>query len=573
MADESIWNRRRGTWVALLALSALTQLACNEAEDAQPQTAGDAQVQSYELVSQLPACTPSRTTEVYYVRSEDRFYYCDGQRHQVIDLSGQDGQSWLVATTEAPLEVCPTGGVLIQIGPDDNRDGDLDEPEIRSTTPVCNGAVGPAGPQGEPGEDGADSESCTLEDHGDGTGTITCPDGTSLTVVLAGDDDAPIANPDSGGVAEDASLTVSAPGVLSNDTDADGDPLTAVLVSGPAHGTLTLNSNGSFSYVPNINFNGTDSFTYKANDGALDSGVATVTLSVSPVNDFPFASPDSFGVAEDTILTVPGPGVLSNDSDVDGDTLAAVLVSGPSNGVLTFNVDGSFSYVPNPNFNGTDSFTYKASDGSLDSSTAAVTIDVVGADDPPFANPDAYSLIEDVPFIAPLPGVLGNDGDADSPSLTAVLVGGPANGTLTFNSDGSFSYVANPNFNGTDSFTYKASDGTEASNVATVTLDVLPVNDGPFASPDSFSVNEDTVLTVSVPGVLGNDVDLENNLLLVNLVSGPANGVLIMNSLGDFTYTPNPDFNGTDFFVYRASDGALQSAPATVTINVLPIAD
>jgi len=122
---------------------------------------------------------------------------------------------------------------------------------------------------------------------------------------------------------------VAAPGVLANDTDVDGGTLSAVLVSQPTHGSLTLNSNGSFTYVPAANYNGTDSFTYKANDGQADSGIATVSITITGVNDAPLAVNDSYSTLEDTILNVAASGVLANDSDVDGGTLSAVLVTSP----------------------------------------------------------------------------------------------------------------------------------------------------------------------------------------------------------------------------------------------------
>ena len=144
----------------------------------------------------------------------------------------------------------------------------------------------------------------------------------------------------------------------------DIDTLTAVLVSTTSNGILTLNANGSFSYTPNLNFNGIDSFTYQANDGSADSNVATVTITVNAVNDAPVAASDSYSTNEDVTLTVSASGVLANDTDVDNDTLTAVLVSTTSNGSLTLNANGSFSYTPNLNFNGVDSFTYKANDGT-----------------------------------------------------------------------------------------------------------------------------------------------------------------------------------------------------------------
>src|SRR5207245_585882 len=145
----------------------------------------------------------------------------------------------------------------------------------------------------------------------------------------------------------------------SSDSDVDGDPLAAVLVSGPSHGSLSFNTNGSFTYTPALNYNGPDSFTYKANDGQADSAPATVSITVLPVNDPPGTSgatvaDDSYTTPEDTTLTASAPGVLANDSDVDGDTLSAILINGPTHGTLTLNNDGSFTYTPALNYNGPD---------------------------------------------------------------------------------------------------------------------------------------------------------------------------------------------------------------------------
>ena len=135
------------------------------------------------------------------------------------------------------------------------------------------------------------------------------------------------------------------------------------MVANPTHGTLTLNANGSFTYTPNANFNGSDSFTYKASDGSAESNVATVTIAVAAVNDAPVATDDSYGTNEDGHAGI-APGVLTNDTDVDGDALTAGLASGPAHGTLTLNGDGSFSYTPAANFNGGDSFTYTGDGGT-----------------------------------------------------------------------------------------------------------------------------------------------------------------------------------------------------------------
>jgi VCBS repeat-containing protein len=170
---------------------------------------------------------------------------------------------------------------------------------------------------------------------------------------------------------------------LGNDADPDGDPLSAVLVTGPGHGSLSLNANGSFSYTPAADFAGSDSFSYRASDGTLTSNVAAVAISVTAVNDVPVAAGDAYSTAEDTVLTVAAPGVLGNDADPDGDPLSAVLVTGPGHGSLSLNANGSFSYTPAADFAGSDSFSYRASDGTLTSNVATVAITVTPVNDAP----------------------------------------------------------------------------------------------------------------------------------------------------------------------------------------------
>src|SRR6185437_2499679 len=216
--------------------------------------------------------------------------------------------------------------------------------------------------------------------------------------------DAPVAQSDSFSTTEDKSVGGN---VLTNDSDVDGDALSAILVSGPAHGSLTLNADGSFTYTPAADYNGPDSFTYKANDGLADSNVATVSINVGPVNDAPVAVADSFSTSEDKSV---GGNVLTNDSDIDGDALSAILVSGPAHGSLTLNADGSFTYTPSANYNGPDSFTYKANDGQADSNVATVSINVGPVNDAPSAQNDSFSTTEDAAVIG---DVLINDSDVD----------------------------------------------------------------------------------------------------------------------------------------------------------------
>ena len=206
---------------------------------------------------------------------------------------------------------------------------------------------------------------------------------------------------------------------------------------------------------------------------------------MTSINDPPAAVNDTYSTNEDVTLTVPPTGVAVNDVDPDGNTLTAILVTAPTHGTLTLNADGSFSYTPAANYNGPDRFTYKVTDGTVESNVATVAITVVAVNDAPVAVADAYTTAEDTTLIVDAPGVLLNDSDAEGAELTAIGLSGPAHGSLTINSDGSFSYTPNANYTGTDTFTYMVMDDATESNVATVTITVTPVNDAPMAVNDT----------------------------------------------------------------------------------------
>ncbi|MFN7572238.1 MAG: tandem-95 repeat protein, partial [Betaproteobacteria bacterium] len=371
--------------------------------------------------------------------------------------------------------------------------------------------------------------------------------------------------------------TVLVGNVLLAATDPQNDPLTATLLTQAAHGSLTFGSDGSFNYSPDANYNGTDSFVFSVSDGQGGSVTATASLTVTPVNDAPFAIDDAASGGEDTLLTG---NVLANDSDADvGAVLTASLVTDVVHGSLVLNGNGSFSYTPDTDFFGADSFVYRASDGQGGSATATVQLSVAAVNDAPTALGDNYSLSEDDGLtVAAAAGVLANDSDVDGGSLTAALVTGAAHGTVVLNSDGSFSYTPNANFNGADSFTYRVSDGQGGSTTATAQLSIAAVNDVPLAANDAASVTED--LTAAATGsVLTNDSDIDGTALTATLLSAGAGqyGTLNLQADGSYSYQLDNaraavnDLNTgdtvSDVFTYRVSDGVL-AATATLTVTV-----
>ncbi|MGI0013942.1 MAG: cadherin-like domain-containing protein, partial [Nitrososphaera sp.] len=269
--------------------------------------------------------------------------------------------------------------------------------------------------------------------------------------------------------------------IVLNATDSDGDTLSYSVISMPSHGTLEVMSGdgGLVRYTPAANFNGNDEFSFQTTDGIADSNIATVSVTVNPVNDAPTANDDNFMVQEDNPFNG---NVLANDNDIDGDTLVATLANGSSTlyGNITMNVDGSFTYTPVANYNGADSFQYEVSDGNGGTDTGTVTLTVNPLNDAPIANDDSgYTTLENPVLVK----VLQNDIDIDSTTLNVGSVGTASHGTVTIRPDGKgVVYMPEEGFAGTDEFTYSVTDGS-LSDTATVTINVYNIRFGHLQPP------------------------------------------------------------------------------------------
>lgn len=375
-------------------------------------------------------------------------------------------------------------------------------------------------------------------------------------------------------VAEDQAVTTpedTAIDIILAATDIEGEALVYTIAAQPAHGTVTVLGNIA-TYTPALDFVGEDSFTFTANDGTVDSNIATVTITVTPINDAPEAVDDAYDVDEDDVLTVAAPGVMTNDIEVDTDGMRVVLVSNVSQGTLILSGDGSFTYTPDPDFTGTDSFVYKLitfpgiQDDWTDEATVTITVNPIN--DAPVAEDQDVTTAEDTAKEITLVAT-----DIDGDELTYAIVDEPSNGTLTLNGDVA-TYTPALNFVGEDSFTFTANDGTVDSDMAVVNITVTEVNDAPVAVEDAYTVDEDTVLTVLVAdGVLDNDSDVDGDPLTAVLVSDVSNGTLVLDDDGSFVYTPDENYFGSDSFTYKASDGTLESDTVIVTITVNSIND
>jgi hypothetical protein len=338
------------------------------------------------------------------------------------------------------------------------------------------------------------------------------------------------------------------------------EALTCSALTSPAHGIVTVVSDCSRgSYIPDPDFYGIDSFSYAVADSTGERIAAKVSIVVEPVNDAPVAEDDDATTQEDTAVTI---GVLGNDSDVDGDSLTVQSATGATNGSVTVD-DRSVIYIPHPDFQGTDTFTYAVADSTSQPTTAAVSITVDPVNDAPVAD-DASISGEEETTIPWIPSV----GDVDGDVLTCSIITPPAHGSVTLNPDCSGgSYTPEADYSGTDTIVYEVSDRLVA-DAATITVEVGPANDAPVANDVAVSGPEDTTIPWA-PSV----GDIDGDVLTCSITTTPAHGGVTVNpDCSGGSYTPDPNYNGPDSNAYGVTDGGAIDT-ATVTVEVSPVND
>jgi hypothetical protein len=346
--------------------------------------------------------------------------------------------------------------------------------------------------------------------------------------------------------AVDTPITITLAG-----TDGEGAPLTYEIVSGsgPFLGSLSGTA-PNLTYTPSAGVAGSDSFSYRVDDGIWDSAPAVVSLSISAGNRPPVANAQSVG----TVLGIAVPVTLTG-SDPDGDPLTFAIVTSPAHGSLSGDAP-NLTYAPEPGYAGPDGFTFKVSDGSADSAPVAISILVLQAPNtPPVAQSQSVSTEEDTAVAITLAGT-----DADGNPLTYAVLTPPARGVLSGLAP-NLTYTPNADANGPDSFTFKVNDGLSDSAAAIVSIAVNAMNDAPIATPLTLSTVQSTALAITLAGT---DVDGDP---LTFAVGTPAHGTL-SGAAPSLTYVPEPGYSGPDSFTFMVTDGSLQSPPATVSITV-----
>ena len=370
--------------------------------------------------------------------------------------------------------------------------------------------------------------------------------GTQQATITITDNDTPTASDVSATTPEDTPVDITLVGT-------GAGSLTYSVVSNPTNGTVSL-SGSMVTYTPNANYNGSDSFTYKVNTGVTDSNVATASITITPVNDAPITSTLVATTNEDTPVDID---IVA--TDVENDALTYVITTNPTNGTLT--MTGSVvTYTPNANYNGSDSFSYRVNDGT-NNSNATVPITVNPINDPPVSSDKTVTTNEDVslPIDVTATDVEGNG------AINYTVVSAPTNGSVSVVGNIA-TYIPSANYNGTDSFTYKANDGTDDGNTATVSITITAVDDASVAQPQSITTNEDTPKSFNL---IATEVD--GDALTYSIAAAPANGTVTLSG-NTATYTPDTDYNGSDSFQFSVNDGTTTTT-ATVTITVTPVDD
>ncbi|ELB2754256.1 tandem-95 repeat protein [Vibrio alginolyticus] len=408
-------------------------------------------------------------------------------------------------------------------------------------------------------------------DVSDGTDTVTA----NIDVSVTPENDPPVAGSTSYTVHEDNSITISDEQLLANSSDIEGDvSVDSVSYSG-ADGVFQDNGDGTYTFSPNENFNGEVSLDVVVvdEDGATDSTTAGIT--VLEVNDPPIAGATSYSVNEDEVIIFTEEQLLAQSSDVEGDvSLESVSYSG-SDGILTANDDGTYSFAPNENFNGGVSLDVVVADEDGATATTNANIDVLPVNDAPVSGDLAYSVDEDGSITLSQEQLLAQAGDVDSDNLEAVNLTAVANATVVENQDGSFTITPDANFNGDIDLSFDLIDNDGASVEVGVDLTVNPINDAPQSTPVNIAGTEDTTILITQDMLLANATDIDNTydeLSAVDLVIDEQYGDLLDNGDGTWSFTPAENFNGDVPMSFGVSDGDLVT-PVEGNLNIEAVND
>jgi uncharacterized repeat protein (TIGR01451 family) len=510
----------------------------------------------------------------------DGFYGTDVFSYQICD------------DVAAPLTACDIAIVTVTIPFVENtvianNDQSATDPETPVIIPVCNNDLDPEGNNFAVTTNFTQTANGTVTYNGDCTFTYTpnpgfegidqfeyeiCDDGTPqacdpavVTIIVSDTINSVIANDDTEVTEQNTPVEVP---ICANDFDPQGDNFDVTTFTQPANGTVTYNDDCIFTYTPNTDYFGTDTFTYticddNATDQACDEAVVTIVIptpnnTVNPEND-----EETTEQNECVVIAV-----MNNDSDAEGDSFMVTSnFTQAQNGTVTLNADGTFTYCPNTDYIGTDVFTYEICDtGNPIACEDAIVIITIEPqpDNTVDANPDEE--ITEVNTCVEV-FVLNNDTDAEGNSFDISSFGQAANGTVTQENDGTLTYCPNDGFTGVDVFTYEICDNGNpiACDQTVVTITIEELFNDLTATPDQETT---TINTCVVIDVMANDFDPQGDNFDLSSFEQALNGTVTQNADGTLLYCPNDGFTGTDVFTYQICDDGNPTACDITTVTI-----
>ncbi|WP_146748027.1 retention module-containing protein, partial [Achromobacter sp. HZ01] len=401
------------------------------------------------------------------------------------------------------------------------------------------------------GQTAVSSISYTIADPSQATSTA------SLTVTVTGANDLPEVSDYTLTIAEDQPLsgTIVA-------TDADQDTLSYTIGQPPEHGKVEVDLlTGTYTYVPNRDYNGPDQFTVLVDDGKGGKASSTVNITVTAVNDPPVIEGVDVTVDEDQ----PFKGKIVA-TDAEGDTLSYTVSEPPKNGDLTLDlVTGEYTYTPNPDYNGPDQFTVLVDDGNGGKTSSTVNIAITAVNDVPIVEGADLTVAEDQPFKG---RIVATDPDGDT--LRYTVAEDPKHGNVDLDPlTGTYVYTPSLDYNGPDQFTVLVDDEHGGKTTSTVNVIVTAVNDAPVVEGVDITIAEDEPIKGKIVAT-----DVDGDTLRYTIGEPPKNGNLELDlTTGAYTYTPNPDYNGPDRFTVLVDDDHGGKTSSTVNITITAVND
>jgi subtilisin family serine protease len=355
---------------------------------------------------------------------------------------------------------------------------------------------------------------------------------------------APIASSSTVQLKEDAQKSFTLKAV-----DLDGDSIRFIITNVPKNGKIT-GSGKTLTYLPNQNYFGKDELSFKATDGKKEGNTAKVTFIIDAVNDAPWIKSETISGKEDELILI-----TPKYGDLEGDSVQVQLIQKPKNGYI-HNQGNKWLFFPNANYNGKDTLRFSATDGKL-MAEALINLQIEAVNDAPLASNSLVQVEEGTSVSFEL-----NATDPEKDLITYRVINSPKHGTLTLNKNGKCKYVPFENYNGKDSFSFRASDSDSDGNLGVVTLEITPKNEAPQVMEATFALEEDGKLPIKL---IASDPDGDS--LTFSVIRQPENGS-ISGSGPSYKYTPKANYHGSDFFLVTATDGTLTSKAAKISLNV-----